>query len=116
MIAYPVCSVYPQELVYRAFFFHRYKGLFPNRLLMIGASALVFSYMHIVFQNSVAVMLTLPGGMLFARTYSDSRSTFAVSFEHALYGCFLLTAGLHSYFLRPDISIIAALNAISVPP
>jgi membrane protease YdiL (CAAX protease family) len=114
MIVYPVFSVYPQELVYRAFFFHRYKRVFPNRLMMIGASALVFSYMHLVFHNSVAVLLTLAGGILFAGTYSNTRSTFAASFEHALYGCFIFTAGLHSYFLRLDISIIAALDSMLV--
>ena len=112
MILYPLCSVYPQELVYRAFFFHRYKRFFPSRLMMIGASAMAFSYMHIVFQNVVAVILTLAGGILFARTYNDTRSTCAASFEHALYGCFLFTAGLHSWFFRPAISIVATIDAI----
>jgi membrane protease YdiL (CAAX protease family) len=114
MIVYPVCSVYPQEIMYRAFFFHRYKRFFPNRLAMIGASALAFGYMHIVLQNAIAVTLSLAGGVLFAKTYSVTRSTFAASCEHALYGCFLFTAGLHPYFFRPDISIIAATSAIGI--
>lgn len=112
MVLYTLCSVYPQEIVYRAFFFHRYKRIFPNRLMMIGASALAFSYMHIVFQNFIAVLLTLPGGILFAKTYKDTRSTFAASFEHTIYGCFIFTAGLYSYFFRFDTSITAALDAI----
>lgn len=113
MIFYPLCSVYPQELMYRTFFFHRYKRVFPHPFMMTGASALFFSYMHIVFQNVVAVILTLAGGILFAKTYNATRSTYAASFEHALYGCLLFTAGLHSYFFRLDISIAAAINAIS---
>jgi len=99
MIIYPVFFVYPQEFVYRTFFFHRYKKIFPNHLMMIGASAFVFSYMHIVFQNAVAIVLTLAGGVLFAKTYYETKSTFTASVEHALYGCFVFTAGLHSYFI-----------------
>lgn len=99
MIIYSVFFVYPQELIYRTFFFHRYKNIFSNRLMMIGASAIVFSYMHIVFQNAVAIVLTLAGGVLFAKTYSDTKSTFAASLEHALYGCFVFSAGLYSYFI-----------------
>jgi len=99
MIVYQMFFVYPQELVYRTFFFHRYNSLFPNHLVMIGASAIVFSYMHIVFQNIVAIILTLAGGALFAKTYYETRSTFAASFEHALYGSFVFTAGLYSYFI-----------------
>ena len=66
---------------------------------MIVASAIVFSYMHIVFQNAVAIVLTLAGGVLFAKTYYETKSTFTASVEHALYGCFVFTAGLHSYFI-----------------
>jgi membrane protease YdiL (CAAX protease family) len=99
MIIYSVFFVYPQELIYRTFFFHRYKNIFSNRLMMIGASAIVFSYMHIIFQNAVAIVLTLAGGVLFAKTYSDTKSTFAASLEHALYGCFVFSAGLLSYFI-----------------
>lgn len=99
MIMYSLFFVYPQELIYRTFFFHRYRTFFSNRLMMIGASAIVFSYMHIVFQNTVAIVLTLAGGVLFAKTYSDTKSTFASSLEHALYGCFVFSAGLYSYFI-----------------
>ena len=61
-------------------------------------SALVFSYGHIVFENSLAVGLSFIGGLLFARTYVSTRSTFAAAFEHALYGCFIFTIGLGQYF------------------
>ena len=112
MIFYPMFLVYPQELVYRTFFFHRYKRFFSNHLMMIGASAVVFSYMHIVFQNAVAIILTLAGGVLFARTYYETRSTFVAFFEHALYGCFVFTAGLHSYFIPFNTSIVDRIYSI----
>ena len=106
MILYSLLVVYPQELIYRTFFFHRYKRFFSNHLVMIVISAVVFGYMHIVFQNVVAIILTLVGGVLFAITYHKTRSTFAASFEHALYGCFVFTVGLHSYFIQLNTRLL----------
>ncbi len=44
MVAYPVLSVYPQGILYRAFFFERYAGLFPGKWAMIVASAAAFAF------------------------------------------------------------------------
>ncbi|MBD3404256.1 CPBP family intramembrane metalloprotease [candidate division GN15 bacterium] len=98
MIFYPVLSVYPQEVIYRTFFFHRYRSLFPGKQTMAVASALAFGYMHIVFENIPAVVLTAVGGYLFARTYQRTDSTLACVVEHALYGCFVFTIGLGRFF------------------
>jgi len=106
MILYSLLAVYPQELIYRTFFFHRYKRFFQNHVIMIVASAVVFSYMHIVFHNVVAMVLTLVGGVFFATTYFKTRSTFAVSFEHALYGSFVFSVGLHSYFIQLNTRLL----------
>lgn len=107
MVTYPVFSVYPQGLVYRAYLLHRYRPLLqPDPTgppsLLIFASAAAFALMHVVFHNWIAIALTFPGGVLFARHYLNSKSLFAVSLEHALYGCFLFTIGLGQFFyLRP---------------
>ena len=98
MVAYPVFSVYPQEVVWRAFLHHRYRQLFSGRWSLIAASAVAFGVMHVVFENWIAVVLTLMGGVLFAHTYERSRSTLAVSVEHALYGCLVFTIGLGWFF------------------
>ncbi|MBC7836074.1 MAG: CPBP family intramembrane metalloprotease [Phycisphaerales bacterium] len=98
MFGYPLLSVYPQEVMFRAFMFHRYRSLFPRPWMMIGASAVAFGYAHIVLHNWVAVVMTLVGGAVFARTYAMSRSTVLTSVEHALYGCFIFTIGMGSYF------------------
>lgn len=37
-------------------------------------------------------------GVLFAWTYERTRSTLAVSVEHALFGCWMFTVGLGSFF------------------
>jgi membrane protease YdiL (CAAX protease family) len=98
MLLYPVLSVYPQGIVYRAFVFQRYSGLFANPRALVLASATAFAYMHIVFQNRLALILTLLGGVLFAYRYLQTGSLFVSSFEHALYGCAIFTIGLGRYF------------------
>ena len=98
MIAYPVFSVYPQEIIYRTFLFHRYRPLFPESNAMVWASGLLFGWAHILFGNWIAPTLTAIGGVLFARTYLHSRSTLQSSLEHALWGDFMFTVGLGAFF------------------
>ena len=100
MVLYAVLSVYPQGIIYRAFFFERYRTLFPNSVLLIVVSAVAFSFAHIIFRNPIAVIFTLVGGLLFAWRYSETGSLFTSSFEHALYGCWMFTVGLGQYFYK----------------
>jgi membrane protease YdiL (CAAX protease family) len=109
MVAYPVLSVYPQGLLFRAFFFERYAELFPGRWAMILASAVAFAFLHIVFRNWLAVALTFLGGILFAANYAKTGSLEASSFEHALYGCFLFTVGLGQYFYQGTVGTVSGL-------
>jgi uncharacterized protein len=108
MIAYPVLSVYPQSLVYRAFFFQRYAVLFPGKWTMIVTSAAAFALMHIIFRNWIAVGLTFAGGLLFAWRYAVTGSLAASSFEHAFYGCWLFTVGLGQYFYHGTIATVGS--------
>jgi uncharacterized protein len=102
MVLYPVLSVYPQGLLYRAFFLERYAALFPptpaGQWMLLLASAAAFGFLHIIFRNPLAVTLTFFGGILFAWRYKQTGSLFTSSFEHALYGCWLFTVGLGQYF------------------
>jgi len=108
MVAYPVLSVYPQGLLYRAFFFERYAPLFPGRWTMILFSAAAFAFLHIVFRNPVAPALTFAGGLLFAWRYAQTGSLATSCFEHALYGCWLFTVGLGDYFYHGTIATVGA--------
>lgn len=98
MVLYPLLSVWPQEMVYRTFIFRRYAPLFGARGGCILTSALAFGYMHIIFINSIAVAVSVLGGLLFARNYARNRSLALVSIEHALYGCLIFTVGLGRFF------------------
>jgi uncharacterized protein len=108
MLAYPVLSVYPQGVLYRAFFFARYAPLFPGRWAMILASAAAFAFLHIIFRNPLAPALTFAGGLLFAWRYAETASLATSSLEHALYGCWLFTVGLGGYFYHGTIAAVGA--------
>ncbi|WP_191860824.1 CPBP family intramembrane glutamic endopeptidase [Hanstruepera ponticola] len=94
LFVYTLFSVYPQELIYRTFFFKRYQVLFKSEAILIFINAIVFSLAHIFFRNTLVLLLTFIGGILFAITYKTSKSTFLVSIEHAIYGCWLFTVGM----------------------
>lgn len=106
MVLYPILSVYPQGVLYRAFFFERYGTLFPGKWTMIVASAAAFAFVHIIFRNTLAVALTFAGGLLFAARYAETGSLATSSFEHALYGCWLFTVGLGQYFYHGTIATV----------
>jgi len=98
MLLYPLLSVYPQELIYRAFFFHRYQPLFGSGILMIVASALAFGFVHIIFGNWLAVTLCILGGLLFSLTYQHTGSLLFACVDHAIFGNFIFTIGLGHFF------------------
>ena len=96
MLLYPLLSVWPQEIIFRRFLFARYEPIFGRAT--VAVSALAFGYAHIIFLNAWAVLLTLAGGWLFARSYAATRSLTFSGVEHALYGCLVFTIGLGQYF------------------
>ena len=98
MALYQLLSVYPQELLYRAFFFHRYQPLFGSGWTMLVASAFAFGFAHIILGNWISVALCLIGGFLFALTYQYSGSLLLTCLDHALFGNFIFTIGLGQFF------------------
>jgi membrane protease YdiL (CAAX protease family) len=98
MVLYPVLSVYPQGIVYRAFIFQRYRDLFETPLAIILVSAAAFAFVHIIFRSSISIGLTFIGGLIFAKRYLDTHSLLTSAVEHALYGCLMFTVGLGQYF------------------
>jgi membrane protease YdiL (CAAX protease family) len=98
VVFYPLVSVYPQELLFRAFLLHRYAPVFGTGRVAAAASAVAFGFAHLLFGNVVAVLMTLLGGWLFARRYQRTASLLTVSLEHALYGITIFTVGLGRLF------------------
>lgn len=98
MVAYPLLSVWPQEILYRAFLYYRYAPIFGTGRGYVAASAAAFGFAHVIFLNWPAVVMTVAGGFLFARDYARHRSLTLVCLEHALYGCVIFTVGLGRFF------------------
>ncbi|MFC0116741.1 CPBP family intramembrane glutamic endopeptidase [Pseudoalteromonas xiamenensis] len=97
LIVYPLLSVLPQELIFRSYFFHRYKRIIPKKSHRVILSALTFALAHCVYDNLMAILLSFCGGLLFAYTYAQSRSLLVCVLEHSLWGLWIFTLGLGGY-------------------
>ncbi|QTE21881.1 CPBP family intramembrane glutamic endopeptidase [Polaribacter cellanae] len=102
LLIYAVFSVYPQEILFRTFFFKRYKSLFKDETLFLFINAILFSLAHLFFRNTIVIIIAFIGGLLFAITYKKTKSTSLVSIEHAIYGCWLFTVGMGSMLGFPS--------------
>ncbi|MFT7591182.1 MAG: membrane protease YdiL (CAAX protease family), partial [bacterium] len=98
---YSVFSVFPQEFLYRTFFYTRYADLFPNRFVLIFANAFIFSLAHIVFLNGLVLAITFVGGIIFSLTYFKTKSVLITSVEHSIYGCWIFAVGMGEMLAFP---------------
>ena len=101
VVLYPLLSALPQEIIYRSFFFRRYALLFGEGTGMIACSAAAFGFVHVMFGNFVSPLLSMIGGLVFAKGYSDDHSLKWATIEHGLYGCAVFIIGLGTYFIFP---------------
>lgn len=104
LVLYPLLAAYPQEVVFRGFFFRRYRTLFPKPWVMVLASGLSFGLAHCWYGNWVAPLISGLGGILFGYRYLQSRSVLAVGLEHSLWGLALFTVGLGWFFYSGSIT------------
>jgi len=102
LFIYSFLSVLPQEYIYRTYFFERYKTLFLSPWVMILVNAVLFSLAHLFLGNMLVQVLTFLGGLLFAYTYTRTKSTLLVSIEHAIYGNWLFTVGMGEMLAFPS--------------
>jgi len=95
---YPVFSAFGQEIIYRTFLSRRYSMILPKGWQFVLASALTFSFMHIVYYDPVSMILTFIGGLYFARVYQQTRSVLFTSVLHGIFGIMIFGVGLGQYF------------------
>jgi len=95
---YPVFSAYGQEIIYRTFLSKRYSRIFPRKWHFVAASAVTFSFLHIVYYNPLSMILTLIGGFYLARVYQQTGSVLFTSVLHGIYGIIFFGAGMGQYF------------------
>jgi len=103
MLMYPILSALPQEFIFCSYFFRRYKPFFGDGKWIVLASTVIFAYVHILYINPVAPVLSFAGGLIFALTYVKHKSLALVTIEHALYGNALFLIGLGAYFYRGNV-------------
>ncbi len=96
---YPWVSVYPQNVIFRAFFCQRYRSILGPGWGLIIVNALAFSFGHVMFNNWIVLALTFVGGMIFTRTYLKHRSLLLATIEHAMYGLFCFYLGIGVFLL-----------------
>ncbi|MBO0856024.1 MAG: CPBP family intramembrane metalloprotease [Nocardia sp.] len=108
MVAYPALSVYPQELIFRSFLFHRYTPVFGAGPGLVAASAAAFGYVHIIFGSWFSVAASGIGGWIFATRYLRTRSLLTTSVEHSVYGIVVFSVGLGRYFYHGAVPARAA--------
>lgn len=102
MIFYPIWSAFTQEVIYRGFYFHRYKSLFKSEYHAVIINGILFGILHIIFRNWIAVLGSTIIGLVWASSYIKHRSILMASVEHAIVGNYLFTIGLGNYFYLPD--------------
>ena len=103
MIFYPILSVIPQGIIYRALFFGRYRSLFSSPVQSIVVGALAFGLAHLFFLNWVAVALTVVGGAAFGWAHLERRSFWFGNLLHAIGGWSVFTIGLGRFFYHGAI-------------
>lgn len=104
LVFYTLLSALPQEFIFCSFFFERYAPFFKSDRAKIIASAIVFAYAHMLFINWIAPLFSLGAGIIFALTYSKTKSLALVTIEHGLYGNMVFIIGLGWYFFHGSVS------------
>lgn len=98
MVAYPIISALPQELIFRPLFFIRYKSIFPNKKYLVIINAIAFCLAHLFYWNLVAITITFLGGLVFAYIYKKNRNFLEIVMYHSVGGCIIFTTGLGRFF------------------
>ena len=95
---YPIFSAYGQEIVFRKFIFMRYKRLFQKNWILILASGITFSFVHIVYFSILSLILTFFAGIYLAWIYNKTKSVLFTGIIHGVMGFLIFTVGLGQHF------------------
>lgn len=104
MVLYPVLSALPQEIVYRALFFRRYKSILPAApRLQLLLNAGIFSLGHLMYWSALVLAMTFLGGLAFAWAYERRRCFPMAVILHAVAGNAIFLVGLGLYFYSGNV-------------
>ena len=103
MVAYPILSAWPQEVIFRSLFFERYQTLFSSTAVLIIVNGLVFGFAHLFYMNWVTISMTAVGGMIMGWAYLRHRSMSFAWVLHAIAGNLVFTIGLGQFFYSGNV-------------
>ncbi len=103
MLLYPIFSALPQELIFRALAFGRYRQLLPrDDDLAVVINAAVFAFAHLVYASWIVFALCFLGGVIFAKAYLKRNFMYAWIL-HSVAGNAVFTSGLGWYFYSGNL-------------
>lgn len=102
-LTYPLLGALPQEIIFKCFFFHRYRSVFPGPLSLIIFNGLSFGLFHLWYANIIAPIFSIFAGMILAYRYFKTKSLLTITIEHSLMGIFLYIVGLGWFFYSGSI-------------
>ena len=103
LLLYPVLSALPQELIYRALFFHRYGALLPDGRAGLIVNAALFSFAHLMYWNWIVAAMTFCGGLAFAFAHVTKRNFPQAVLLHAIAGQLIFAIGLGVIFYSGNV-------------
>ncbi len=98
LLFYPLFSATLQEIIYRTFLFRRYASLFTNRHLLVLASAVSFSFVHIVYYSLLSLLLSFIAGIYLGWLYEKTKSVLFTAILHGILGILVFSTGLGPHF------------------
>ena len=101
MLLYPLVSAFPQEFLYRHFYWQRYRHLFGSPWIFWVVNSVLFALLHLMYDHWIPVVGTFLVNAAFAWTYERCRALRWVALEHAIYGQIVFTFGLGTFFFEP---------------
>ncbi len=103
VLIYPLLGALPQEIIFKAFFFHRYRLIFSGPVSLVVLNGLSFGLFHLWYANVSAPVLSIFAGMILGYRYLKTKSLLITSIEHSVLGIILYIIGLGWFFYSGSI-------------
>ncbi|MCA1787728.1 MAG: CPBP family intramembrane metalloprotease, partial [Desulfobacteraceae bacterium] len=103
MLMYPLLGALPQEIIFKVFFFHRYRSIFSGPVSLVVLNGLSFGLFHLWYANMIAPILSVFAGIILGCRYVKTKSLIITSMEHSVLGIILYMIGLGWFFYSGSI-------------
>lgn len=112
-LIYLIFSVIPQEIIFRYYFFIRYKNVFKNKYILITTNSLVFSIFHVIYFDLKIIFITFIGSLIFSINYVKFNSLILVILQHFFFGQILFVLSFIDNFENSLIKTLYNMTIIN---